>query len=51
MLQSGRVAQTDDDICLAMYTELMDVLAFNGYEHYEISNFAKPGRRSLHNSS
>ena len=51
MLQSGRVAQTDDDICLAMYTELMDVLAANGYEHYEISNFAKPGRRSLHNSS
>ena len=51
MLQSGRVAQTDDDICLAMYTELMDVLAANGYEHYEISNFARPGRRSLHNSS
>jgi oxygen-independent coproporphyrinogen-3 oxidase len=30
---------------------LMDWMAGAGYEHYEISNFAKPGRRSRHNSS
>ena len=30
---------------------LMDWLDNAGYEHYEISNFAKPGKRSLHNSS
>jgi oxygen-independent coproporphyrinogen III oxidase len=30
---------------------LMDWLSQAGYEHYEISNFAKPGMRSLHNSS
>jgi oxygen-independent coproporphyrinogen-3 oxidase len=30
---------------------LMDWLGKNGYEHYEISNFAKPGFRSRHNSS
>ena len=29
----------------------MDWLCKAGYEHYEISNFAKPGRRSKHNSS
>ena len=30
---------------------LMDLMDANGYEHYEISNFAKPGMRSRHNSS
>ena len=30
---------------------LMDWMAKAGYEHYEISNFAKPGMRSKHNSS
>ncbi|MCH5598493.1 hypothetical protein [Niabella ginsengisoli] len=30
---------------------LMDWLKVAGYEHYEISNFAKPGFRSRHNSS
>jgi oxygen-independent coproporphyrinogen-3 oxidase len=30
---------------------LMDWLEKAGYEHYEISNFAKPGFRSKHNSS
>ena len=29
----------------------MDTLAANGYEHYEISNFCKPGFHSRHNSS
>lgn len=30
---------------------LMEWLEHAGYEHYEISNFAKPGHRSRHNSS
>ena len=30
---------------------LMKVMSEEGYEHYEISNFAKPGFRSRHNSS
>jgi oxygen-independent coproporphyrinogen III oxidase len=30
---------------------LMDWLGKAGYEHYEISNFSKPGMRSRHNSS
>ena len=34
-----------------MYDTLIDRLEAAGYEHYEISNFAKPGYRSRHNSS
>lgn len=34
-----------------MYETLIDRLTAAGYEHYEISNFAKPGYRSRHNSS
>ncbi len=30
---------------------LMDYMQQAGFEHYEISNFAKPGHRSKHNSS
>lgn len=51
MLGEGKVKQIDDDTYLAMYTELMDKLSHSGYEHYEISNFARPGCRSIHNSS
>jgi oxygen-independent coproporphyrinogen-3 oxidase len=34
-----------------MYYTLIDRLTAAGYEHYEISNFARPGFRSRHNSS
>ena len=51
MLRRGEISETDDETCLAMYDELIDRLAAAGFEHYEISNFAQPGRRSRHNSS
>ena len=51
MLQKGEINQIDDETSLAMYTELINRLTANGYEHYEISNFAMPGYRSIHNSS
>lgn len=51
MLQKGEISQIDDETSLAMYTELINRLTANGYEHYEISNFAMPGYRSVHNSS
>lgn len=51
MLQRGEISPVDDETSLAMYSELIDRLTANGYEHYEISNFAFPCHRSIHNSS
>lgn len=34
-----------------MYNEVISFLTENGYEQYEISNFARPGHESVHNSS
>lgn len=33
------------------FVQLMNSMEAAGFEHYEISNFAKPGHRSKHNSS
>ena len=41
----------DEETERQMYYELIDRLAAAGYEHYEISNFARTGYRSRHNSS
>ena len=50
LLQQGRVHPIDDEQSRAMYFALLDRTAAAGFEHYEISNFALPGRRSRHNS-
>ena len=34
---------------MAMMNLAMDYLPKKGYQHYEISNYAKPGFRSFHN--
>lgn len=51
MLQLGKVNQIDDEKSRQMYLLLIDTLVSHGYEHYEISNFCKPGRRATHNSN
>ena len=51
MLQDGKITETDEELERHMYETLIDRLKAAGYEHYEISNFAKPGYRSRHNSS
>ncbi len=51
MLERGAVAEADEETCRAMYYSLVDTLSAAGYEHYEISNFCRPGYRSLHNSN
>lgn len=51
MLRRGEIEETGEEEWRAMYDRLIDLLAAAGYEHYEISNFARPGFRSRHNSS
>ncbi|MBO7559240.1 MAG: radical SAM family heme chaperone HemW [Bacteroidaceae bacterium] len=51
MLSAGEITEVDEEVSLQMYEYLMDALEAAGYEHYELSNFALPGRQSRHNSS
>ena len=51
MKQRGEVKETDEELSRQMYYMLKNRLAAAGYEHYEISNFARKGYRSRHNSS
>lgn len=51
MLKQGKIKEIDENVSLAMYKTLVKSMKDAGYEHYEISNFAKPGMRAMHNSS
>jgi oxygen-independent coproporphyrinogen III oxidase len=48
-LQEGKIAKIPQELEAEMFEDAIKVLKASGYDHYEISNFAKPGRRSLHN--
>lgn len=48
---SGKLAETPEEDSEAMFRLVCSRLKDGGYEHYEISNYAKPGFRSRHNSS
>lgn len=50
-VRAGKVPDTDEDQTARQFLYLIDALARAGYEHYEISNFARPGHYSRHNTS
>ncbi|MEM9186283.1 MAG: radical SAM family heme chaperone HemW [Planctomycetota bacterium] len=45
----GELSEVAEDLQRDMYLAAIDDLSAAGFEHYEVSNFAQPGRRSLHN--
>ena len=47
----GELVETPEEVCEAEFRYLHNRLTKAGFEHYEISNFALPGRRARHNSS
>lgn len=51
MITLQKKEPVDADKQAKQFLLLMDWVEEAGYEHYEISNFAKPGMRSQHNSS
>lgn len=51
MLERGEIEEIDEEVSRGMYDMLIDMLKDAGYEHYEISNFCRPGFHSRHNSS
>ncbi|WP_298717500.1 radical SAM family heme chaperone HemW [Chitinophaga sp.] len=50
-IQHHKIPAIDPDRAAKHFGMLMEELDKAGYEHYEISNFALPGKRSRHNSS
>ncbi len=51
LVKTNQSAPIDSEKQASQFLILSDLLESAGYEHYEISNYAKPGMRSKHNSS
>ena len=49
--EAGKIPPVDEELSESFFSTLIDRLSGAGYEHYEISNFAKPNCYSVHNSS
>ena len=49
-VRDGRLVPLPEDDLTERYVAMHDRLTAQGYEHYEISSYARPGRRAVHNS-
>ena len=50
LLEKGEITELDEEVSVQMYETLITSLERAGYKHYELSNFALPGKESRHNS-
>ena len=48
-LLNGRIQPPDPDLAADQYELACTILVEHGYDHYEISNWAKPGKECEHN--
>ncbi len=51
MIAKNKMQDTDQEQQARQFMQLIGWLEAAGYEHYEISNFSIPGKRSRHNTS
>ena len=51
LVREGRYTEASQEQCAAQYRLLCDTLRDAGYNHYEISNWARPGFEAVHNSA
>ncbi len=51
MISKGKTAPMNESQSAEQMLMLIDFLTTKGYEQYEISNFAKPGKHAIHNSN
>ncbi len=49
-VRDGRLVPIDEYRLTDLYTQTHDRLLAAGFEHYEISSYARPGKRAVHNS-
>lgn len=50
-IRQKKTAPVDAEQSAAQFEILMDAAAAMGYDHYEISNFARPGHYAVHNTN
>jgi putative oxygen-independent coproporphyrinogen III oxidase len=48
--RAGRLLPLADDALAIAYVGAHELLAARGYEHYEVSSYARPGHRAIHNA-
>ena len=47
----GTITTPDADVWRRMYDRIVGTLVSSGWERYEVSNFARPGHRAVHNEA
>lgn len=50
-VRKGKLKEVPEDLAASQFRKAHQVLTAHGYEHYEVSNYAKEGKYSRHNSA